>query len=417
VIPSDWYQSYPGTPASPGSYTETLGSQDVSDMNDFGNWTWATKSGTKFEDLDADGQPREAGEPGLEGWKIYVDDNNNGVWDFGELYDITDADGNYTINYITPGAFYIREVPQTDWVNSFPALGYYYETFQSGEDKTGNDFGNWTWATKSGHKFYDYNYDGIWNNEEPALSGWIIYIDDDGTPGYSAGDTQTVTDGTGKYEFKLKPGTYTIRELMPLDQNWEQTAPASGSFTETFTSGQESLCNDFGNIYWNDETAWGYGLGGYANEFMDPPMNLANWGWTNGPISQPGMYDPDTVVAFELWADTGENYFPDGTQVGVGTIRYTSGGSVTVTYEFYSWVKLDDIHVWIGDDYLPIKRNGSYTDAPGQFNYKSYTSLGGNVYEVTGTGFSGDIYVAAHAVVEYAAKIPPGPVYPVMEPE
>jgi hypothetical protein len=64
-----------------------------------------------------------------------------------------------------------------------------------------------------------------------------------------------------------------------------------------------------------------------------------------------------------------------------------------------------------------MKKNGSYTNAPGQFNYKSYTSLGGNVYEVTGTGFSGDIYVAAHAVVEYAAKIPPGPVYPVMEPE
>jgi hypothetical protein len=400
-----WIQSYPAS----GAYVdEVFVSGGRYSGNNFGNYQLARKSGFKFEDMNANGV-YDSGEPRLSGWAISV----VGTDGMGVPVNITVTTGpsGYYEFKLVPGTYTISEENRTGWIQSYPASGAYVdEVFVSGGNYTGNDFGNYRLATKSGHKFYDANYDGIWNCGEPGLEGWIITVV--GTDGAgNAVSMSTVTDVNGKYEFKLVPGKYTISEVMPLDENWEQTAPASGSFTETFVSGQESLCNNFGNIYWNDETAWGYGLGGYAIEFMAPPMNMDNWGWTNGPISQPVEFEPEAVVAFELWADTGGNYFPDGTQVGVGTIRYTSGGSVTVTYEFYDWVKLNDIHVWIGDDYLPMK-NGRYTNAPGQFNYKSYTSLGGNVYEVYGEGFSGEIYVAAHAVVEYAAKIPPPAVYP-----
>ena len=40
------------------------------------------KSGMKFEDLDADGV-KDAGEPGLGGWTIYIDYNDDGVLDDG----------------------------------------------------------------------------------------------------------------------------------------------------------------------------------------------------------------------------------------------------------------------------------------------------------------------------------------------
>ena len=43
----------------------------------------------------------------------------------------------------------------------------------------GNDFGNWTTATKSGHKFDDLDADGFWDAREPGLSGWTIYVDYD----------------------------------------------------------------------------------------------------------------------------------------------------------------------------------------------------------------------------------------------
>src|SRR5262249_4334757 len=42
-----------------------------------------TVTGTKFNDLDGDGV-RDPGEPGLQGWTIYVDLNNNGTLDGGE---------------------------------------------------------------------------------------------------------------------------------------------------------------------------------------------------------------------------------------------------------------------------------------------------------------------------------------------
>jgi len=97
----------------------------------------------KFNDLDADGLPREAGEPGLSGWTIYVDYDDDGVKDAGEPSDVTDGSGNYTITGINPGTWKVKEVAQTDWTCSYPNPCHHQEAFQSGGALTGNDFGNW----------------------------------------------------------------------------------------------------------------------------------------------------------------------------------------------------------------------------------------------------------------------------------
>src|SRR4029079_355832 len=119
----------------------------------------------KFEDLDADGAAREAGEPGLGGWTIYVDYDDDGVLDATEPAAVPAAvTGAYSITGITPGTWKVKEVAQAGWTNSFPALHYYQETFTSGALKTGNDFGNWRNATKSGYKFEDKGtHDGMWD--------------------------------------------------------------------------------------------------------------------------------------------------------------------------------------------------------------------------------------------------------------
>ena len=57
--------------------------------------------GTKFNDLDADGK-RDSGEPGLAGFRIWADYDNDGVLDAGEPYDDTDASGAYAITGINP---------------------------------------------------------------------------------------------------------------------------------------------------------------------------------------------------------------------------------------------------------------------------------------------------------------------------
>jgi hypothetical protein len=60
-----------------------------------------TAEGTKFNDLNGNGK-RDTGEPGLAGWRIFADYDNDGVLDSGEPYADTDAGGYYKITGIDP---------------------------------------------------------------------------------------------------------------------------------------------------------------------------------------------------------------------------------------------------------------------------------------------------------------------------
>src|SRR5215471_849931 len=150
------------------------------------------KRGTKFNDLDNDGQPREVGEPGLPGWKIraYLSPTNSFA---GEV--TTGADGTYEFSSLACGTYTFCEVLQSTWTQTFPAavgghvvscaglepnpaivLGPrgYKETLLSGVPSEGNDFGNHTtpppvvvrgktqgfWHNPNGHAILDMNNDG-----------------------------------------------------------------------------------------------------------------------------------------------------------------------------------------------------------------------------------------------------------------
>ena len=79
-----------------------------------------TISGNKWNDLDGDGN-WDAGEPGLAGWRIYVDANLNHQWDPGEPYDDTDGDGAYSISGLRGGTYVLAEVFQEGWDQTYPA--------------------------------------------------------------------------------------------------------------------------------------------------------------------------------------------------------------------------------------------------------------------------------------------------------
>ena len=81
--------------------------------------------GYKFEDLDNDGEPREGGEPGIEGWRIYIAGQDpDGLLLTGSI--LTDATGFYSFPILTAGTWYIaedieREVPaETYWSQTYP---------------------------------------------------------------------------------------------------------------------------------------------------------------------------------------------------------------------------------------------------------------------------------------------------------
>ncbi|MCJ8283636.1 MAG: Ig-like domain-containing protein, partial [Rivularia sp. ALOHA_DT_140] len=74
---------------------------------------WNDQNGNAIQDTD---------EPGLEGWTIYLDDNNNGQLDTNETSTFTDANGNYNFTSLTPGNYTVAQVLQSGWQQTFPEV-------------------------------------------------------------------------------------------------------------------------------------------------------------------------------------------------------------------------------------------------------------------------------------------------------
>src|SRR4029079_13760729 len=116
VLKPTWVQSYPvNTVCGPaGGWALNLHSGRNERADDFGNFQKATKTGMKFDDLNANGA-KDAGEPGLPGWTInaVVDVNGNGVKDAADTViaasDITNGSGTYSL-LLNPGSYVVCEV-------------------------------------------------------------------------------------------------------------------------------------------------------------------------------------------------------------------------------------------------------------------------------------------------------------------
>ena len=125
LLPMNWSQSEP----SGGYVINVDANQTVSNVL-FGSWgAPGIIQGTKWHDVNADGV-RGATEPGLAGWTIYLDLNNNNALDVGEPSTVTAADnpsttsidetGNYSFNDLAPLNYSVREVAQPGWQQTSP---------------------------------------------------------------------------------------------------------------------------------------------------------------------------------------------------------------------------------------------------------------------------------------------------------
>ena len=274
TVPAGYTQSFPTSgpscagheDASGFGYSITLTSNQTDAGNDFGNFQNATKSGTKFDDLDAD-SVRDQGEPGIAGVRIHLF-GTNGQGNAVHVHTMTDADGNYSFS-VAPGSYTVCETVPAGYTQSFPtsgpscaghedASGFGYSiTLASGQTDAGNDFGNFRNATKSGTKFDDLNADGDRDPSEPGIADVRIHLF--GTDGQgNAVHVHAVTDANGNYSFSVAPGSYTVCETVPA--GYTQSFPTSGpdctghedasgfGYSITLISGQVDAGNDFGNF-------------------------------------------------------------------------------------------------------------------------------------------------------------------------
>src|SRR3954447_10609368 len=230
---------------SPCSYGVTVTSQSSATAKDFGTYTGGTVSGNLFEDLDADGAAKEAGEGNVAGQTVYVDANDNGALDSGETTTTTDASGNYTFSGLTAITQHIRLKLSSGWTCDSPASPCKYDVaVTSGSTTTGKDFGVHHAGTIAGHLWTDSTGAGtgvqIWgDNDEP---GRTVYLDANDNGTLDGGETTTTTDDSGNYTFSgVQPGAYVVREDLP--SGWVCSTPTPCRRAVTLVSGQASTGN------------------------------------------------------------------------------------------------------------------------------------------------------------------------------
>src|SRR5262245_829963 len=261
ALQATWFQSAPsnskcsainpGAGVGAGGFAVTITSRSTETGNLFGNFQQGTKSGTKFNDLNANGVRDLPGEIGRASCRdrAYSETNGDGTLQAGSTTidgaTISDESGHYTLT-LNPGKYVVCEVLQATWFQSAPSNtkcaainptagvgnGGFAVTITSGSTETGNLFGNFQQGTKSGTKFKDLNANGVRDLPgDVGLSGWTIraYFDPNGDG--TLQDTETTiaasasTNASGAYTLTLDPGKYVVCEV--LQATWFQSAPSN----------------------------------------------------------------------------------------------------------------------------------------------------------------------------------------------
>lgn len=200
-------------------------------------------SGLKYNDLNAN-SVRDATDPPLANWQIYIDLNANGRLDANEPNTFTNPQGNYTFANVSPGRYLVREVPQPGWAQTTPNPGPIDIT---GNTKAvGVNFGNnFPIGSISGFKFNDLNANGINEPTEPKVANWPIYLDLNNNNSLDPIEPATLTNAQGNFSFiNLGQGSYLVREVP--QPGFRQTTPNPTPLT--VSNGTNATNISFGNV-------------------------------------------------------------------------------------------------------------------------------------------------------------------------
>ena len=107
---------------------------------DFGSTNSAIIRGTVFEDRNGNAL-RDSNERGLSGWTVFLDKDNDGVFDRNEKSRVTTSAGAYRFAGLTPGRYVVRVVQKPGFTPTVPSAGVYRITLVASQTVSNRNFG------------------------------------------------------------------------------------------------------------------------------------------------------------------------------------------------------------------------------------------------------------------------------------
>ena len=267
-------------------------------------------NGSIWNDLNGDGV-QDAGELGLEGWTVYLDQNQNGDFDSGELFTITDLNGDYSFLNLIPGTYTVVEVLQPSWEQTYPGLNGSFETGSFSSWLTIGDTSIET--TGFGSNPTEGTYQALLTNDggsvtdtdlETFLGLTLGSLDGlgngDATQGTAIKQTVTVSAGTQlsfDWNFLTNEGTpsstyndFTFVSI--VSDTLDTLADTNSSFVSSATSFNEET--GFSNFSYTFSTAGTYTIGVGVVDVQDTSVSSAllvdNFSFTGDVSTQGGSY-------------------------------------------------------------------------------------------------------------------------------
>ena len=200
-------------------------------------------AGLVYDDSDGDGT-RDGGEPGLAGWAVFIDADDDGLLDTDERTTLTDGNGGYRFDGVAPGTVVVGVIAEFGWLHVVPADGFQPVTAVADETATGVDFGHFLAGVLGGNAFDDLNANGVKDDGDASLSGLTVRLDRDSDGSI---DDTTTTAGDGSYSFDgLMADSFTLSIILPDGRLL--TAPSGGTHTASVVSGTDTDTLHFGSV-------------------------------------------------------------------------------------------------------------------------------------------------------------------------
>jgi hypothetical protein len=189
-----------------------------------------TIGGHVFEDLNLS-QALTKSDPTYAGWTVFLDDNNDGVYDAGDLQTTTNSAGAYSFAGLNLGVTYhVAQVVPAGYSRTTLGGGATAPVTLLGTSATLNIGYVPNTGSISGTVYQDTNGNNVQNAGEPGIYGAAVFLDLAHTGVYVPGvDPYVLTAPDGSYTITgLGPGTYGVLEVIPIPYR-------SGPITEAKT--------------------------------------------------------------------------------------------------------------------------------------------------------------------------------------